>query len=115
MRNFRLTNSAVPDIRRGQLFRDQFRVPGENFQRFGALYRRNQRDDGANDASSFAGGLVTAGRVGKNAAQTGGLPGQHRHTNAVAADGRAVNPGDAVLDREIVQEIAGLEIVGAIQ
>ena len=54
-------------------------------------------------------------RIRKNAGQARGFSGQHVQRNAVAADRGSVDPGQGILHREIVDEIASLEVIGAVQ
>ena len=43
------------------------------------------------------------------------LPGQHVQRHAIAAYGCGVDPGQGILHGEIVDKIAGLEVVGAVE
>ncbi len=42
-------------------------------------------------------------------------PGEDGHGGGVGADGGGVDPGDASLDGEVVEEIAGFEVVGGVE
>ena len=87
----------------------------QDLQRIGHLNRRHRRDDGVQHPGRLAGGLHAGRRIGIDAAQARRAAGDHRHGEAVTAHRRAVDPGNAPAHREIVDQVAGLEIVRAVQ
>ena len=94
-------------------------APTRNFERLGRLDRRGQVDGGVEDAGGVA-GLDRAGRgFGKDAGQAGGLKwrgaGQDVHGRGVGAERRGINPGDLLFDGIVVDQVAGLEVVGAVE
>ena len=88
---------------------------GQDAQRVGHLNGGHGGDDHVQHAGGFAGGLRARRRVGIDAAQARGAAGNHRHGESVAGHGGAVDPRNAAAHGEIVDQVARLEIVGAVQ
>ena len=71
---------------------------------------------GAEDAGRVAGGRgARRRRLGHQAAQAGGFAGQDRHRLPLGAEAAAVDPGDAELQRGVVEQKPRLEVVGAVE
>src|SRR5205814_8261948 len=71
---------------------------------------------GRQDAGRLAGaGLSRGGRRLEDAAQAGRLIGQDGHRLAVTADAAAVDPRLAELHRRVVDQVADLEVIGAVE
>ncbi len=93
-----------------------FRATSENFQGLGDLERGDQVDDGTEDADGVACFFEAESASGiEEAGEAGGFPGANDHGDAIAADRRGVNPGQAEFHCEIVEQEAGFEIIGAIE
>jgi hypothetical protein len=92
---------------------------GEQLQRFGDLERGNQIHDRPENADGVAGFLQAVGlsvAIGsEQACETGGNAGADSHREAVARHGGRVDPGLADLDGEIVDKVARLEIIRAVE
>ena len=110
-----LADPALPHIHGGDARAHRFGIARQNLERIGHLQRRDDGRDGIQYAGRFAGGLGAARWLGIHAAKTSGAPRNHRHGQAVAAHGGAIDPGDAAAQREIVQQVAGLEVVRAVE
>src|ERR1019366_7979337 len=108
-----LANATVPKVQRGDA-RAQGGA-GEDAQRVGHLKGGHGGDNHVQYAGGFAGGLRARRRVRVDAAQARGAAGDHRHGDAVAGHGRPVDPRDAAAHGKIVDQVARLEVVGAIQ
>ena len=89
---------------------------GEEFQGFGNFERSNETDDRAKHADSVAGFFEasTGGGIEKTS-EAGRFAGQNGHGEAVTGDGGSVDPGSVGFDGEVVDEEAGLEVVGAVE
>ena len=70
---------------------------------------------GASTPSVSQVGCAPCGGFGIDASQTRRYARHDRQLDTVAAHGGAVNPGDSAIDRGIVDQKTGLEIVGAIE
>ncbi len=70
-------------------------------------------------AVQYSGGIAglhrALGRGGEDAGKACGFPGNHVHGDGIGGHGSRVNPGLGVFHREIIDEIAGLEIVGGVK
>lgn len=77
--------------------------------------RGNQVDHWAENTGGVAGLDYAAWCVGEDAGQACGLAGKNVKGGGVASDCGKVNPGHGIFDRVIVDEVAGLEIIGAIE
>jgi len=91
------------------------RSANQQLQRFGNGDRGNKIHRGVEDARAFAGFHHPARRVGEDAGQAGTLAREHIQRDRVAAHCGGVNPGPGMRDRVIVDEIASLEIIGAVE
>ena len=87
----------------------------EDLQRIGHLHRRHRRDDRVQHPGRLAGGLRPRRRVGIDAAQARRAARDHGHGEAVTAHRGAVDPRDPAAHREIVHQVARLEIIRAVQ
>src|SRR6266436_4211778 len=110
-------HAAGPDVTRKQASMKSFRVPGEKFQGFGYFQGGNQINDRAKDTNSVAGlfEAVGGGARFEKASEASGLAGTDGHGQSVARDGGSVNPRAAGFHRDIVDQEASFEIVGAIE
>ena len=91
------------------------RVAGEDLDRLDGLDRGDHADDRRKDARRIAGRRGAGiGGLGHDAAKARSLAGQDGHRLPLGPQATAVDPGDAELHRGIVDQKAGLEIVGAI-
>src|SRR5205823_3491044 len=107
---------VLPDVDVDQLAVDLVELPGEDLQALGDLEAGDDVDDRRQDAGRLARPRLARrrGRL-EDAAQARRLAGQDRHGLAVAADGAAVDPGLAELDGDVVDEVANLEVVRAVE
>ncbi len=58
---------------------------------------------------------ISGGWLGKDAGKAGGDAGQNIHGDGVGTDRAGVNPRLILLDGIVIQQIAGLEVVGRVQ
>ncbi len=102
----------------------QVGLAGEELEGFGDLDGGGEIDGGGEDAGGVAGFDRAGGRLGEDAGKAGGgFPdgrcgrrrGQDVHGGGVGADGGGVDPGFALLDGEVVDEVAGFEVVGGVE
>ncbi len=99
-------------------------LAGEEFQGFGDLDGGGEVDGGREDAGGVAGFHGTGGGLWEEAGEAGGgLPEiapvgakrQDVHGGGVGANGCGIDPGDGVLDGEVVEEVAGFEVIGGVE
>src|SRR5208283_5823692 len=125
----------VPEVEGEQGAAHEVRLAGKEFEGLGDLDGCGEIDGGGEDSGGVAGFDVAGGGLGKDAGETGGgrdlhpthvavrlrhgwgtrslcWRGQDVHGGGVGADGGGVDPGDAALDGEVVDEVTGLEVVG---
>jgi hypothetical protein len=88
---------------------------GKEFEGFGDLDAGGEVGGGVEDASGLAGFDPAGGRGGEEAGEAGGFAGEDVHAGGVGADGGGVNPGAILVNAEIVDEVAGLEVVGGVE
>ncbi len=82
----------------------------------GGLERGGDRDRGAEDADGVAGFDLSSGTgLGEDAAETGGATRQDGELHAAGGDDAGVDERDRVLDGEVVEQVAGVEVVGAVE
>ncbi len=112
------------------------RLAGEELEGFGDLDGGGEVDGGGEDSGGVACLDVAGGGLGKDAGEAGGggsidpthvavrlrhgwgtrtMCWQDVHGGGVGADGGGVDPGEAALDGEVVDEVAGLEVVGGVE
>ena len=106
---------ASPDIDRDQFPSHGLGAPGKYFERLRHLHGSDQRRDRVEHADGVTCRLAGLRRIAEDAFQAGGLAGYDGHDRAVRADRRAIDPWDAVLDRDLVDQKARLVIVGAVK
>jgi len=96
---------------------ERFFAPGEEFEGFGDFERCDEVDYGSQDANGVAGFFeaVAVCRGFEEAGEARRETGADGHGDAVTGDSCGVNPGLGGLDRIIIHEEAGLEIVGAVE
>ena len=116
-----------PEIEGEQGAAHELRLAGEELEGFGDLDGGGEIDGGGEDAGGVAGLDIAGGWGGKDAGETGGGRatfevrgsrlelGEDVHGGGVGADSGGVDPGDGLLDGEVVEEVAGLEVVGGVQ
>lgn len=105
-----------PEIEREQFIGLGGDVVGQQFDRGDDLQRGNHRRCRAKHAGGVAGGKFGgAGRRGEDAAQARGMGGLDGHHPTFRSDARAVDPGNTVLDRDVVQQIARGDVVGSVE
>lgn len=88
---------------------------GEELEGFSGLDGGGEVDGGGEDANGVAGFDGAGGWGGEEAGEAGGVPGKDGHGGGVGAHGGGVDPGDGLLDSVVVEEVAGFEVVGAIE
>ena len=101
-------------------------LAGKVFERLGDLNRGGEIYGSGKDAGGVAGFYGAAGGLGEDAGQAGGgrragggwwlrvSLRQDVHRGGVGPDGGGVDPGFGLLDGEVVDEIAGFEVVGGV-
>ena len=118
-----------PEIEGEQGAAHEVGLAGEELERLGDLDGGGEVDGGGEDASGVAGVHVAGGGLGEDAGEAGGgrscrlqvvscqlkAFGEDVHGGGVGADGGGVDPGLALLDGEVVDEVAGLEVVGGVE
>ncbi len=105
-----------PEVEGEEGAAEEMGLAGEEFEGFGGLDGGGEVDGGAEDAGGVAGFDWAGGGSGEEAGEAGGLGwGQDGHGGGVGADGGGVDPGDGLLDGEVVEEVAGFEVVGAVE
>ena len=102
---------------------------GEELEGFGDLDGGSEVDGGGENAGGVAGFDGAGGGLGEDAGEAGsgekgvgsgrrggriGL-GEDGHGGGVGADGCGVDPGLGLLDGVVVEEVAGLEVVGGVE
>ena len=97
-------------------------LAGEEFQGFGGLDGGGEIDGGAQDAGGVAGfdrALRGSGEEAGRGTGVGGVgnrpSGRMFMVAAVRADGGGVDPRFGLLDGVVVEEVAGFEVVGAVE
>lgn len=106
----------------------QVGLVGEELEGFGGLDGGGEVDGGGEDARGVAGLDRAGGGLGEDAGQacgggvtcSGSACGLRRlredvHGGRVGADGGGVNPRFGLLDAVVVEEVAGLEVVGGVE
>ncbi len=107
---------------------------GEEFEGLGGLDGGGEVDGGGEDAGGVAGFDRAGGGLGEDAGEAGGglvgigvgcvffrlrlglgMVGEDVHGGGVGADGCGVDPGFGLLDAVVVEELAGLEVVGGVE
>jgi len=117
----------VPQIEGEQRAAKEVGLAGEEFESFGDLDGGGEVDGGRQNTGGVAGIDGADGRLGKETGEAGGgLPGavveilawparEDVHGGGVGADGGGVDPGLPLLDGEVIEKIAGLEVVGGVE
>ena len=95
---------------------DGVEVAGEDFEGFEGLEVGDDADERSDDAGGFAGfELARLGGIFEEAAEAGLAAGEDDHDQSTGGQGGAVDPGDVVFEGNVVDEVAGVEIVGAVE
>ncbi len=115
LRDGHLRALVAPEVVGEQGAADAVARAHEELQALGRLDRSKEVHRGVEDAGGIAGLNDAGGGGGKDAAQAGGLAGDDVHGKTIGADGCRIYPGNAVLHGEIVDEVAGLEVVGSVE
>ena len=106
----------LPDVQADQVPVDAFQPSGQDLQGLGHLQRGHQVDGRRQHSRRVAGGRGSRRWRGlEDTAQTGSPARNDCHGQALASHRGSVNPGDSLFLREVVQQKAGLEVVGAVQ
>jgi len=131
---------GVPEVEGEEGAAHEMRLAGEELEGFGDLDGGGEVDGGGEDSRGVACFDVAGGGLGEDAGETGGLGkrqmrgslhcggkcassgrddgllgGEDVHGGGVGTDGSGVDPGKAALDGEVVDEVAGLEVVGGVE
>jgi hypothetical protein len=108
-------NLVVPYIEDRQPAANGLAVAAQDFHRLGGFNRRDNADDGREDAGRVARGRRSRRRrFAHQARQAGRVARKNRHRLAFRADAAAVNPWHSVLDGEVVHEKSNGEVIGAV-
>lgn len=110
-----LADASGPDVDGGESAIEFGGFADQDFQGGGDLEGSDEGGESAEDAGGVAGGLGSTGRVAIEATEASGLVGKDGEGESVGADGGAVDPGDVAGDGVVVDEIAGFEVIGAVQ
>src|SRR5205823_4926833 len=115
-RNLDPALKVLPDIEIDQFAVDLVEPAGEDLDRLRRLEAGDDVDDGRQDAGGFA-SAAFARRRGRleDAAQARRLTRQDRHRLAVAANAAAVDPRLIQFHSGVVNQVADLEIIGAVE
>ena len=90
-------------------------MAAQDFQRLGRLQRGDRRDDRPDHPGRFAGGLQFGRRrLGQEATEAGRLARQDGEHLPLGADAAAEDPRDVVRHGVVVEQVARLEVVGAV-
>ena len=118
---------GVPEVEGEEGATHEMRLAGEELEGFGDLDGGGQIDGGGEDSGGVACFYVAGGGLGEDAGEAGGgrdgcwllVAGcwlrEDVHGGGVGTDGCGVDPGKAALDGEVVDEVAGLEVVGGVE
>src|SRR5664280_218679 len=105
-----------PHVHRGQLRASVLTISDEDLEGLGGLDRRNRHDARREYAGRLAGLHRPDGRRRREEApKARGLAGHDGHGHPRRTDRSAVDPRDAQLHAGIVDEVAGLEVVGPVE
>ncbi len=110
-------HAAGPDVARKQAAMKSLGAAGEKLQGFGSFEGGDQIDDWPEDTDGVAGLFETLGG-GAGFEKTGEArsgAGTNGHGQPVTGDGGGVDPRESGVHREVVDQEARLEIVGAIE
>ena len=110
-----MADAAGPDVDGGESAIELVGFADQDFQGGGDLEGSDEGGESAEDTGGVAGGLSAAGRVAIEAAEASGLMGEDGEGESVGADGGAVDPGDVAGDGVVVEEVAGFEVIGAVE
>src|SRR5450755_65378 len=107
---------AGPNVAGDEAAMESLGIAGEELDGFGGLQGGDEIDDRAEDADGVAGFLHTGEGVGRaeETSEASGVAGKNGHGEAVSGDGCGVDPRAGGLYGEIVDQKAGLEVVGAV-
>ncbi len=95
---------------------DACEIAGEDFQGLGGFEGGGGHHRRCDDACGVAGiDLSGLGRLIENAAETGFAAGEDGHAHDLIGQAGAIDPGDGVLDGNIINKEAREEIVGAVE
>src|ERR1043166_7774203 len=114
-RRVNLADLTGPDIRRGQETVYPTGATRQDLKRVARLKRSDRRGHRPQHACRLTSGLGALRRLRVNALQTRRDSRNDRQLEPVAANRRAVNPGDPPVDGSIVDQVARLEVIGSIE
>ena len=107
--------AAGPDIAGNKVSMECRFAASEEFDGLGNFEGSDEINDRAEDADGVAGFFETSAGGIEKASKAGRFARQNGHGDAITSDGGGINPGSASLDGEVIDEEAGLEIVGAVE
>ncbi len=99
-------------------------LAGKQLEGLGDLERGGEVDGRGEDAGGVAGFDGSGGRGREEAGEAGGglvvlrrlgSNGQDGHGGGIGPEGGGVDPGFALFDGEVVEQVAGFEVVGAVE
>src|SRR5207244_1718918 len=106
---------VVPDVDPEQSAAKLLAFSGKKLQGLGGCDTSYHPADRPDHTRRVAGRNGASWRdIGENTAKTGRFAWSYIHRDAVTADSRTVNPGFLLLDANIVDQVARLEIVAAV-
>ena len=128
-------SGGLPKIEGDKGSAKEMMLSGEDFQGFGDLQGRREVDRRRENAHRVAGLNRTRRRLRKDASEAGsGLelrltewwdltrrrcercrPGKDCHGGGVGTNSGGINPGKTLLHSEVVEQIAGFEVVGSVE
>src|ERR1700746_1677244 len=108
--------ASAPDVRGEKASGEGIRATSKDFHGLGDFERSNQIDNGTKNADGVA-SFFEAGciRGFHEAGETRRLAGNNGHGDAVARNRRGIDPRGVGLDREIINQETGLEVIGAVE
>jgi len=113
-----LRSFAGPEIEGEQRTAHEIGLAGEKLERFGDLNGCGKVDGSSENAGGVAGLDRAAGWLGEDAGEAGrGIrrARQDVHGCGVGSDGSGIDPGLGLLNGVVVEQIAGLKVVGGIE
>ena len=114
-----LASFVGPEVEGEEGPADETGLAGKEFEGFGDLDGGGEVNGGGENAGGVAGFDGAGGRLGEEAGEAGGRilgwGGDDGHGRGIGTDGGGVDPGFGLLDGVVVDEVAGLEVVGGVE